>query len=278
MKRMVCTIVLAAGLLMSCDDNNDKGLEWVSETTQTAFTTQYPSAKSVGWEKRNTYLVADFKQDNKDTEAWYDNNGVWYMTETDIPFDALPSAVKTSFQQSEYKNWKVDDVDMIERKDMETVYVIEVEEGNTETDLYYSPDGILIKAVADVDTDDDYEDFIPAQPAGNVEEYIKTTYPDARIIEIEKEKDMTEVDILDGKVKRELLFKADGSWVQTKTDVHTSDLPSAVVAAIKASPYATYEIDDAEFIQTPSEEWYLVELEQGKLEVDLRITEDGIIL
>ena len=89
---------------------------------------------------------------------------------------------------------------------------------------------------------------------------------------------MTEVDILDGKVKRELLFKADGSWVQTKTDVHTSELPSAVVAAIKASPYATYEIDDAEFIQTPSEEWYLVELEQGKLEVDLRITEDGIIL
>ena len=55
-------------------------------------------------------------------------------------------------------------------------------------------------------------------------------------------------------------------------------LPDAVMAAIKASQYATYRIDDADFIETLTGEWYLVELESGKQEVKLRIDATGKIL
>lgn len=60
---------------------------------------------------------------------------------------------KSAFESSEYAKWKIDDVDMLERLDMETVYVIEVESGKQEFDLYYSAEGILIKNVADTDND-----------------------------------------------------------------------------------------------------------------------------
>ena len=40
------------------------------------------------------------------------------MTETDIPFSLLPDAVKAAFQQSQYSEWIVDDVDMIERENL----------------------------------------------------------------------------------------------------------------------------------------------------------------
>lgn len=63
-----------------------------------------------------------------------------------------------------------------------------------------------------------------------------------------------------------------------KTELRITALPDAVMAAIKASQYATYRIDDADFIETLTGEWYLVELESGKQEVKLRIDATGKIL
>ena len=48
--------------------------------------------------------------------------------------------------------------------------------------------------------------------------------------------------------------------------------------AIAASELAEYKIDDIEFITTPEQVYYLVELEHGKKEVKLRIDVNGNIL
>lgn len=70
------------------------------------------------------------------------------MTETDLRYADLPAPVRSSYESSTYYNvWKVEDVDKLERKEMAVVYIIEVEKGNQEMDLYYSEDGILVKEV-----------------------------------------------------------------------------------------------------------------------------------
>ena len=51
-------------------------------------------------------------------------------------------------------------------------------------DLYYSPDGILVKTVLDAGGNDGYEDFIPSQPSSSVDAYVKEHYPSARILDI----------------------------------------------------------------------------------------------
>ena len=170
------------------------------------------------------------------------------------------------------------DVEWETRNDYLIVDVIETEQGNSEVDLYYSPDGILVKTVLDAGGNDGYEDFIPSQPSSSVDAYVKEHYPSARILDIDREKGVTEVEILDGTVCRELLFDDGGAWMQTKTELRITALPDAVMAAIKASQYATYRIDDADFIETLTGEWYLVELESGKQEVKLRIDATGKIL
>ena len=125
-KNVFLLAALSLCLFQSCDnDDNEPVPGYVSAETKAAFDEKYPAAKDVEWETRNDYLIVDFKQDKVEKEAWFDNSGTWYMTETDIPFAQLPDAVKTAFQQGEYSTWKVDDVDMIERRDVETVYVIE---------------------------------------------------------------------------------------------------------------------------------------------------------
>ena len=42
------------------------------------------------------------------------------MTETDVPFSALPQVIKDAFAASAYASWKIDDVDKLERKGIET--------------------------------------------------------------------------------------------------------------------------------------------------------------
>ena len=279
MKNVFLLVALSLCLFVSCDnDDNDPVPGYVSAETKAAFDEKYPSAKDVEWETRNDYLVVDFKQDRIEKEAWFDNSGSWYMTETDIPFEQLPGAVKTAFQQSEYADWKVDDVDMIERRDVETVYVLEVEQGKREVDLYYAQDGILVKTVLDADHNNGYEDFIPSRPSSSVEAFIKEHYPSGRIVDVDRENGRTEVEILDGKFCRELLFDEGGAWLQTKTELHAAALPDVVMATIKASEYADYRIDDVDFIETATGSFYLVELELGEREAMLRINEQGEII
>lgn len=163
MKLKIFTLLLALGAawsLQSCDNNDDDSIN-VPAQLQNAFSEKYPNVANVRWESKAGYYVADF-HDGYEASAWFTPNGEWQMTETDIPYDALPQAVKTTFDASEYKKWLVDDVDKLERKGFETIYVIEVEKQNEERDLYYSEKGDLIKTVVDLDDDRD-EQYLPVQ-------------------------------------------------------------------------------------------------------------------
>lgn len=303
MKNFIALIALSVCVFQSCDNDNDPTPSYVSTAATSAFTSQYPSAADAEWETRNDYLVVDFEQGGVDMEAWYDSDGNWYMTETDIPYSQLPGAVKSAIQASDYATWTVDDVDKIERKDTETIYVVEVEQGNNDVDLYYTADGVLVKTVvnsgsaADGSSSSDSgsssgsssgsgsgtgsgsnEDFLPSTSSSTIESYITTNYPSARIVEIDNEDGQIEVEILDGTVLRELTFSSNGTWVQTKTELRSSSLPTAVSTAIAASQYASYRIDDIDFIQTTTGEWYLIELESGNREVTVRISATGEFL
>ena len=117
-----------------------------------------------------------------------------YRTIENIPNET----VRNAFQNSEYKTWRVEDVDYLNRLDAEGIYIIEVEQGKIETDLYYSEEGILIKAIPD-DGDDYYENYLPGiNPTKQVIiEIVQKQYPNAKIIEIDMENGFIEVEIID---------------------------------------------------------------------------------
>ena len=141
--------------------------------------------------------------------------------------------------------------------------------------LYYSEEGILVKSVAD--TDNDSENYLPAEIPAAIETFIKKQYPNARLVEIEVEHGMTEVDIIDGNISKEIVFNSSNEWISTSWDVRRNGLPETVTHAIASSEkYAGYQIDDAYFVETPDEgEYYLVELEKGELEVKVKVNAKG---
>lgn len=292
MKLKMYFALLAMGMigLQSCSNDNDDDLpsSKVPEVVRNTFDSNFSNTFNLSWETKTVskgqYYKAEFnnKSDNGyKTEAWYTADGTWYMTETEMPYNAIPQAVKTSFESSEYASWKRDnEVDRIERAAVkEIIYIIEVESPqDVDMDLHYSADGILIKAVND-DGDGDNESLLPDTPSEMMTaatEFIQENYPNARIIEIEAEHGVIEIDIIHDNRSKEVLLSTTYEWISTSWDVYT--LPAKVTEAINASQYSGYVVDDAEYFETPAGNYYLVELEQGKNEVKVKITEDGQII
>ncbi len=151
MKKIFWIPVLAVsiGALCSCDKYDDLNNPGGNKSVENTFKTMYAGVNHVEWEKEGNYWKADFWKDGREMEAWFTLDGQWYQTITDITFAELPEAVKAAFLAGEYGGWRVDDVDMFERKDSPTFYVLDVESGNRDYNLYYSLDGTLIKAVRD---------------------------------------------------------------------------------------------------------------------------------
>ncbi len=292
MKLKMYFALLAMGMigLQSCsnDDDDDLPSSQVPEAIRNAFDSSFSNTANLSWETKTVskgqYYKAEFttmSDHGYKTEAWYTADGTWYMTETEMPYNAIPQAVKTSFESSEYASWKRDnEVDRIERNAVkEIIYIIEVESPqDVDMDLHYSADGILVKAVND-DGDGDNESLLPDTPSEMVTtatEFIQKNYPNARIIEIEAEHGVIEIDIIHDNRSKEVLLSTTYEWISTSWDVYT--LPAKVTEAINASQYNGYVVDDAEYFETPDGNYYLVELEQGKNEVKIKITEDGEIV
>lgn len=290
MKKYALFLLAAASLnaFASCNDDDDRhesNPQWngVSEMVVKTFNEMYPDAKNIEWEVRNGYAVAEFytasgaKGDDENTKAWFDNQlGDWAMTESDVTSANIPQAVLAAFGASEYADWRIDDIDMVLRNGMELVYVLEVEQGERDIDLYYSEDGVLVKSIAG-SVNNDYSDFIPQQPTGSVTDWIASNYPDARVVDIDVEDGGTEVEILDGSELREVLFNYSGSWVYTKTEMRWNRLPSAITQVFQSSDYRDYHIDDIDFYQTESGSFYRFDLESRDGDIKIDIATDGQI-
>lgn len=274
MKTKLSVLALAmCGMLAftSCDNDDNNYLP--DQTITKAFDEKYPNAGKVEWETKGGYEVAEFHVSGNETEAWFDNKGNWVMTKTEINFGLLPEAVRTSLKDSEYKDWKTTDFDKLERYNAATVYVIEVEQGELEFDLYYTEDGVLLKAVPD----DDNDNFQPTVVPQTITDAINEMYPGATILEFDSEKTGFEVDILHNNIYKDVYFNTGNEWLYTEWDIKEVNLPAIIMNAYKASEYKDYRIDDIDVIENPTGISYVLELEKGNDEVKMTISSEGKI-
>lgn len=154
----LCMGLVGMLFMNSCDDNDDDDIRVsdVPQAVMTTFENMFANVSNVEWDKNRGYYVAEFWYSNAITEAWFDPKGDWCMTETDLgkSITILPEAVQTAFNASKYATWRVDDLDKYERP-TDTFYLIEVEtNGQRNRNLYFAPDGRLVKNEVERDGDD----------------------------------------------------------------------------------------------------------------------------
>lgn len=238
-----------------------------------AFNAKYPKAKQVEWEVKSTYQVAEFRLGFTEAEAWFDNNGNWMMTESDVSFRTLPAVIRNSFEAGEYAKWKVEDVDKLERAGMEIVYIIEVELGEQEVDLHYLENGTLVKTVMDKEN----RGYLPETMPESAQQFIKQKYPQANVIEIDHEKGLLKIEIIDGRIKKEVVFNHQNAWVVTTWEVRQNEVPANVMNVLKTSAYTNYRIDDIDYEErADGTNVYIFEMEQGNKEVYITINANNL--
>lgn len=305
MKRILslCHILLTGSfvLMTSCNDNDDLHSnpvpENIPEKVILEFNAKYPNATNVTWSTKDTYAVANFYLASTRTgghepnnTAWFNMAGHWNMTETEISYQQLPEAVKTAFEASPYASWRMDnEIDKLQRSDNnETLYIIEVsqKEGNVETevDLYYTEEGILVKEIVNAEADNDYHEYLPQQPEGNIQTWLDQNFPNACIVDYDCEQNGTEVEIIANGLKHEILFDNQQQWVYTKTEYERRDLtqiPTSILNHLRTSPYYTSDnaIDDVEKYTTRDNgTYYCFELKTAyDDDVKVYVNETGII-
>ena len=93
------------------------------------------------WESKSGYYVADFYE-GYEASAWFTQDGKWQMTETDIPYDALPQAVKNTINTTYPGQVDDDDAEYVEEATGDTYYLIDIE--NSEKNVKISADGQIL--------------------------------------------------------------------------------------------------------------------------------------
>lgn len=273
---MVCALGVFS--LTSCSDDDDNNIN-VPDNVTRAFSDKYAGVGRVDWDReRGGYLVAEFNKDGKEYDAWFTETGEWVMTEVDHGkrLENLPQAVQDGYKATTYytNNWTIDDIDEIQRPAYETFYIIEVEKrGERDYDLYFDANGTLFREVQG-EGGGNNGDLVGNQLPAEMQSFIDSEYPGARVVDFDRECNGYEVDVIhDGKSK-EIWFDTQYNWMQTSTDV-TRDIPANIRAAVEAQ-YPSKRIDDCDYIETAQgEAYYLVDLDNYNK--DLKVTVDGTI-
>ena len=270
-------LLAAAGSLwfQSCD-KDDYDSDPKNDLVQQSFLTRYANAERVDWDRSGSYYVADFRYQNSERSAWFDAQGNWWMTETDLTLMTLPDAVRQAFLNSAYASWRVEEVNLYERPDTENIYVIELEQGKQEAELIYTIDGMLVNTLANSGKNPDH--FLLQTLPTAVQTFIDSQYPGAKIVDTEQEMGRYEVDIRHDNQIKELFFNSDWSWIRTQWDIRPSLLPDSVLAALTQQVGNSYRIDDVDYVTTPTAIWYQIEIERFNGDLQLKITPEGQLI
>jgi len=147
MKMKIFFLSLVSALSFSCSDD----MYTPDAAVKATFKSMFPKAIFVDWEMEAGYVNAEFTHDGTRKDAWFETNGSWLMTETDIRSSDIPAAIKNALNQSEYADWRIDDADYLEFADADPMYVLDMEKGENEVDLYFAADGTLKETKKDSD-------------------------------------------------------------------------------------------------------------------------------
>lgn len=113
----IFTVAALAFGALSCDKYEDGR---PARSVIHEFESMYPDAKDVEWEKEGLYWSVSFetgtRPDVVEHEAWYDTDGNWIRTETDLYANQVPQQIKDFLESSEYASAFLEDneVDFVE--------------------------------------------------------------------------------------------------------------------------------------------------------------------
>ena len=199
----------------------------------------------------------------KDVYFNYENE--WVYTSWDVRSTDIPAIVKSVVDRM-YPGYRIEDADYIQRSSGD-YYVLELEKGEFEADVTITVEGEVISPST----------ILPVL-AAEIKAFVSAKYPAAIVVDYGYDSaGVFGVIVQDGNIEKYLFFDGVGTWMYTRWHVSVDYLPDAVNTAIAVN-YPNHFVDSSCFVETPTYEYYEIELELGETELLVRIAPDGSIL
>jgi hypothetical protein len=137
-KLFFLSVMLLAIGIIACGQKN------VPQPVNAAFLQKYPAAKSVKWasEEANEW-EAEFKLNDKEMSASFDNSGKWLESETEIAVKELPAAVSGSIAK-EFAGYKIDEISVLDSPELKG-FETGLKKGESVLEVVFDNAGKVIK-------------------------------------------------------------------------------------------------------------------------------------
>lgn len=283
---LLCIIMLG-GLMFSCskDDDNDINPVNVPSAVMSAFNQAYPNT-SAKWSLNDNYYVAEFGNDNNEVDVWFTSEGTIMLTVREMPASELPQAIKTAIQETKYAAWKIDDVNLIQRKGFENLYKVEIDDlkSDNEVTLYYTTSGVLVKEVPEIDNTPVTPVVIPQKMIDQINIYFPKNGYTIVDYDYESSTKTYEVDIIEDNIAIEIVFDNNQTLYYWQWETTFAKVAPNVQTAFKNLGYTESQIDDIYFRQTPNASprenvtSYIFELEINGIDKTVILNENGAVI
>ena len=145
MKRtlLIALSILNCILCTGCEKDDVKA----PEAVKTSFNAMFPGATRVEWEKERGLYKAEFRIDLHEKDAWFEKDGTWVRTKTDIALSEVPAVVMQTAKDNQGASWVIEDIDYYEQATGVTAYYrVEYEKSGSdkERSIRIRPDGTLV--------------------------------------------------------------------------------------------------------------------------------------
>ena len=111
-----------------------------------------------------------------------------------------------------------------------------------------------------------------------IRNFIEQRYDGATILYAEKDfNGEIDVEIIHNNTKKEVKFDRKNNWINTSWDIAINQLPEIVIENVQNS-YPQYMIEDADYVETPTGDYYRIELEKSEWDKVVLVTLDGVII
>ncbi len=230
---MVLVLILAGCSKKSSDNTNSI---MPNQEVMQSFNKSYPEAKMIWWKRYQSYDVANFDLASQKHVVWYQTTGIEVMKESILTLSSIPVAVKNAFNSSSYTGSKVDWVKELNMQGVQTQYVIGASKSSESNTLYYTSEGLFLRAVKG-----DNEALTPQIIPSKVDEYVKTTYPTAKVIDADVELNTVSVSLMDNNNRIDVHFDDSYNLMYTSTNASIVFVPAVVLDAVRSN-YDNYII------------------------------------
>lgn len=122
------------------NDHNDFYPVVIPQAISDAINEMYPGATVLEFDKEKVGFEVDILHNNIYKDVYFNTENQWVSTEWDITKDQVPAIVMNALQASEYKNYTIDDIDLIEKPEG-TFYVFDLEQGDNDVEVTFDSEG-----------------------------------------------------------------------------------------------------------------------------------------